>query len=458
MSTKPYDLIVFGGGNAISTAIDCGARGMKVALIEKGPLGGTCPHRGCIPSKLLIGYADAAEHAREARRFGFETSVRTLHPDAILRETFDFTNKYDAILENALGKNVTLYRDNAAFVANRTLRVNGESISADKLVLATGSRPQRPALGVPYWTSDDVFKLRQMPTSITIVGGGYIACELGHFFHGVGVDTLLVVRRDQLLEREDNETRAVFMRGFTARVPVTFNSTIASAAHDGSRFHIKITHGDGAQSERDSEALLFCIGRVPNSDNISIENTDLKPNTRGYIETDNRLRTSVEGVYAMGDVAGRYMFTHAANFESEYLGKQIVENGDEPIDYGPMPHAVFTSPEIAGVGATEEELKKGGTPYVAGSVPFANTTKGRAVKEEYGLCKLLVAPDHQILGCHIVGYQASVLLHAVIPIMKWRNDIHSLVDMIYIHPSLAEVVRGAARKAAGMLPSSCRDM
>jgi mycothione reductase len=190
MNTKPYDLIVFGGGNAISTAIDCGARGMKVALIEKGPLGGTCPHRGCIPSKLLIGYADAAEHAREARRFGFETSVRTLHPDAILRETFDFTNKYDAILENALGKNVTLYRDNAAFVANRTLRVNGESISADKLVLATGSRPQRPALGVPYWTSDDVFKLRQMPTSITIVGGGYIACELGHFFHGVGVDTL----------------------------------------------------------------------------------------------------------------------------------------------------------------------------------------------------------------------------------------------------------------------------
>ena len=458
MSTKRYDLIVFGGGNAISTAIECGARGMKVALVEKGPLGGTCPHRGCIPSKLLIGYADAAEHVVEARRFGFETTVRALDPDAILRDTFDFTSKYDGILENALGKNVTLYRDNAAFVANRTLRVNGESISSDKLVLATGSRPQRPALDVPYWTSDDVFKLRQMPKSITIVGGGFIACELSHFFHGVGVDTLLVVRRDQLLEREDNETRALFMKGFTARVPVTFNSRIASAVHDGTRFHLRISDGEGAQSERDSEALLFCIGRMPNSDNIGIENTDLKPNSRGYIESDNRLRTPVEGVYAMGDVAGRYMFTHAANFESEYLGEQIAENRDEPIDYGPMPHAVFTSPEIAGVGATEEELKKSNSPYVVGSVPFMNTTKGRAVKEEYGLCKLLVAPDRQILGCHIVGYQASVLLHAVIPVMKWRNDIHSLVNMIYIHPSLAEVVRGAARKAAGMLPSSCRDL
>jgi dihydrolipoamide dehydrogenase len=248
------------------------------------------------------------------------------------------------------------------------------------------------------------------------------------------------------------------MKGFTERVPVAFNSTIASTTHDGSRFHIGIVHADGTQSDRDSEALLFCIGRVPNSDNIGIENTDLKPNTLGYIETDDRLRTPVEGVYAMGDITGRYMFTHAANFESEYLANQIAENRDEPIDYGPMPHAIFTSPEVAGVGSTEEELNKRGTPFVKASVPFMSTTKGRALKEEYGLCKLLVGRDREILGCHIVGYQASVLLHAVIPIMKWRNDIHSLVDIIYIHPSLAEVVRSTARKAAGMLQTSCRDM
>src|ERR1700751_1797312 len=146
MDTKHCDLIVFGGGKAISTAIDCGAKGRNVALVEKGPLGGPCPHRGCIPSKLLIGYADAAEHAREAQRFGFETTVRTPDPDAILRDTFDFTKRYDGILPNALGPSVTLYLDQATFAANRTLRVNGNSIHADKLVLATGSRPQRPAL------------------------------------------------------------------------------------------------------------------------------------------------------------------------------------------------------------------------------------------------------------------------------------------------------------------------
>ena len=149
MDTKHYDLIVFGGGNAISTAIQCGAKGLQVALVEKGPLGDTCPHRGCIPSKLLIGYADAAENARDARRFGFETTVRTTDPDAILRNTFDFTKKYDSILEKALGKNVTLYRNRAVFTSNRTLRINDTSISADKLVLATGSRPQHVALDVP---------------------------------------------------------------------------------------------------------------------------------------------------------------------------------------------------------------------------------------------------------------------------------------------------------------------
>lgn len=458
MESKHYDLIVFGGGNAISTAIECGAAGMNVALVERGPLGGTCPHRGCIPSKLLIGYADAAEHARDARRFGFETTLSLSDPDAILRDTFDFTSKYDGILNGALGKNVTLYRGEAAFVADHTLMVNGSTISSDQLVLATGSRPRRPELEVPFWTSDDVFKIRKMPKSITIVGGGYIACELGHFFHGVGVDTLLVVRRDQLLDREDNETRAVFMKGFTARVPVSFNSTIASSKHDESGHCITIAHADGTETTRDSEALLYCIGRVPNGDHIGLENTGLKPNSKGYIETDDHLRTTVEGVYAMGDIGGRYFFTHAANFESEYLAQLLIGKTRDPIDYGPMPHAVFTMPEIAGVGATESELKSAKTPYLTASYPFANATKGRAVKEDYGLCKFLVAPDHRILGCHIVGYQASVLLHAILPVMKWRNDIHSLVDIIYIHPSLAEVIRGAARKAGGMVPTACRDL
>jgi mycothione reductase len=189
-----------------------------------------------------------------------------------------------------------------------------------------------------------------------------------------------------------------------------------------------------------------------------LEKTDLRPNAKGFIETDDWLRTAVPSVWAMGDIGGRFMYTHAANFESEYLAKQISGNCEDPIDYGPMPHAVFTSPETAGVGKTEGELKAEKISYLAAAVPYSNTTKGRAIKEEYGLCKLLIAPDRRILGCHIVGQQASVLLHIVLPVMKWSNDIRSLVELIYVHPALGEIVRGAARKLAGVLPTACRDM
>jgi dihydrolipoamide dehydrogenase len=151
MDTKHYDLIVFGGGNAISTAIQCGAKGLKVAAVEKGPLGGTCPHRGCIPSKLLIGYADAAENARDARRFGFETTVRTTDPDAILRNTFDFTKKYDSILEKALGKNVTLYRNRYLAASVPFMNTTkGRAVKEEHGLCKTThcARPQNP--GLPY--------------------------------------------------------------------------------------------------------------------------------------------------------------------------------------------------------------------------------------------------------------------------------------------------------------------
>jgi mycothione reductase len=458
MSQRHFDLIVFGGGNAITTAIECGKAGMKVALIERGPLGGTCPHRGCIPSKLLIGFADAAESVRQAVKFGFETTINIPDPDRILIDTFEFTRKYDSILQDALGENVTLFRGTGVLTGNYSLSVNGAEISADKVVLATGSRPKRPNFEGPYWTSDDVFTLKKMPRSITIVGGGYIACELGHFFSGIGVETSQAVRGNKLLEREDAEIQALFQRGYTSRVPVQFETVVSGVKYDGSKFHIELAGQEGKSAERISEALLFCIGRIPNTDQIGLEKTDLRRNAKGFIETDNWLRASVPNVWAMGDIGGRFMYTHAANFESEYLAKQISGGCQDPIDYGPMPHAVFTSPETAGVGKTEAELKAEGSRYFSAAVPYSGTTKGRAIKEEYGLCKLLIAPDRQILGCHIVGQQASVLLHIVLPVMKWRNDIQLLVDLIYIHPALAEIVRGAARKIAGMLPTACRDM
>ncbi|MHC4924360.1 MAG: dihydrolipoamide dehydrogenase, partial [Planctomycetota bacterium] len=172
---------------------------------------------------------------------------------------------------------------------------------------------------------------------------------------------------------------------------------------------------------------------------------------RGFIAADESLATNVPDVYAMGDVKGRHFFTHAAAWEATYLLEKFTQDLQGDIDYGPLPHAVFSHPEIAGVGATEQELKAAGTEYLVASAPFTSAAKGRAVKEEHGLCKFLLAPDGRILGCHIVGHEAATLLHEVIPVMKWKNHIYSLTGIIHIHPSLSEVVRNAARKAAALL-------
>ncbi|MFQ5843458.1 MAG: dihydrolipoyl dehydrogenase family protein, partial [Planctomycetota bacterium] len=322
-------------------------------------------------------------------------------------------------------------------------------------VLATGSRPRRPDVpgleGLPYWTSDDVFRMQRLPRSLTIVGGGYIGCELAHFFAGVGVETALVVRGDRLVAREDEDVQAVFQAGFTARIPVRLGSVVASVSHDGGGFRIRIRGREGEESEHRSEALLLAVGRVPNSDRIGLETTGLQREARGFVPVDDRLRTSVPHIHAVGDINGRYMFTHSASFEAQYLGRQIAGKRDDPIDYGPVPHAIFTSPEIAGVGATGQQLREQRVDHVSAAVGFDSATKGRAIKEEHGLCKLLLDRAGRILGCHIVGHQASVLLHEVLPVMKWRNHVGSLTGIIHVHPSLSEIVRGAARKAAALI-------
>ena len=229
-------------------------------------------------------------------------------------------------------------------------------------------------------------------------------------------------------------------------MPTRLGASPDEVTHDGERFHIRF--GD---ETRTSEALLLAIGRVPNTDDIGIENTDLVPNERGYIEVDDHLRTRVPGIQAMGDVKGFDFFTHAANFEAQYLAERILDGNDEPIDKGPMPHAVFSSPEIAGVGATEQELQERGVDYLKATQRFADVTKGRAIKEEHGLAKLLFDPTGAILGFHVVGEQASVLLHEVLPVMRYANDVRNIAKLIHVHPSLSEVVRGAGRKAAAML-------
>lgn len=441
---REFDLIVIGAGNAMDVLREAGAAGLRVAVIEKGPLGGTCPNRGCIPSKLVLAHADVAHAVRTASRFHIDSRIERIDVDRVLVETRDYINRFDQLLVDGLPDSVTLFRGHGRFTGNRTVEIEHEELTAPHIVIATGSRPRRLELGVPYWTSDEIFQIARAPRSLAIVGGGFVATELAHFFQSVGVRTHMIVRERELLSAEEEETRALFQEAFIQRLDVRFGAEVEHATHDGEAYRVTLSTGDIL----DVEGLLLAVGRVPNSDDLGLEHTDIAVDEHGYITVDEYLRTGVDDVYALGDVVGRYAFTHAAVFEAKYVAARILGRSDDPIDYGPMPHAVFTEPELAGVGRTERELVEEGIDFVKATAPYSSATKGRAIKEEHGLVKLLVDREGAILGAHIVGAHASILLHEIVPVMKWRNHISSLTGIIHVHPSLSEVVRGAARKAA----------
>ena len=451
---RTFDLVILGGGNAAALGRTAGRRGLSVAIVEEGPLGGVCPNRGCVPSKLLLGYAEVGSVVRDAGRFHVDARLNGIDGRALLAETFGATRQTDAKITASLPDNVEVLRGRGRFVGERTIEVNGERVRGDRVVVATGTRPRRPtdegAAGTPYWTSRDVFEMEDLPNSILVVGGGYIGTELAQFFHGVGVTTTLLHRNDTLLRAEDEDVRAVFAKGFTASVPCRLSTRIVRVRHDGGGFAVDVSSPEGDETLH-AERLLYAIGRVPNSDGIGLDVAGVATDADGWITVDDRLRTSASGVWAFGDVVGGHQFTHTAAWEAKYLERVLLDGEDAPLDHGPVPHAVFSRPEVAGVGATEQELRTAGTPYHAAALPYSTAAKGRAVKESHGLCKVLVGPDGALLGVQIVGHEASVLVHQAIMAMRWKPHIDALTDVMYIHPSLPEVLRNTARKAAAML-------
>jgi dihydrolipoamide dehydrogenase len=451
---KKFDLIALGGGNAMNVAIAAGKRGLRAAVIEEERLGGTCGNFGCIPSKLLLGYAEAATRVREVGRFHIDADLRSVDGPALLAETFAATRQTDGKLAKSLGENVSLFRGRGRFVKPLTIEVGDERLRGARIVVGTGTRPRQPVVqgvvGTPYWTSCDVFDMESLPASIIVVGGGSIGVELAQFFHGVGVATTLLHRGPFLLQIEDEEVQRVFTAGFSERVPTRLSTEIASVAHGPGGFTVVVKTGAKEETLR-AERLLFALGRIPNTDALGVDAAGIALDEKGWIRVDDRLRTTAKKVWALGDVIGGPQFTHTAAFEAVYLEGALLDRKRRPIDRGVIPHAVFSMPEVASVGPTEKALREKGVQYLAASLPYSTAARGRAMKERHGLCKVLIAPDGALLACHIVGESASVLIHQAMMALKWKPHVKALTELMYIHPALSEVLRNTARNAAAMV-------
>src|ERR671910_3218910 len=464
---EKFDLIVVGSGSGLGVANAIFQHGLRVTIIEKDRMGGTCLNRGCIPSKLLIHSADVAETIKRAHIFGIKVDGFTVDFQRMVERVNNITDSSSQQIKNAFGgiENPKLFSDVCKFVGEKTLSLgedktnNSKTLTADKILIASGTRPRIPNIhgleNSGYLTSDEIFRIKKQPKTLTIIGGGYIACELAHFFGALGTEINILQRGDVLIPDEDEEVSQKFTEIFFKKYNVYLGYEVKSVSKDmnngGARFHVTATRKDDASGKTldvVSDQLLVAAGRIPNSDTLDLHKTGVKVNDKGYIVTDKYLETNVKGIFALGDIVGRYLFKHNANNEAQYAYNNIITSSTEkiPVNYYAMPHAIFSSPQVAGVGLREQDLKNMSINYYKSVYPYIKTAMGEAIEDRNGFVKFLVdKADKKILGCHIMGTEASTLIHEVLVAMRYGHGrIDSISGTIHIHPALSEVVARAA--------------
>ena len=441
-------LAVIGSGSG-NVVIPDGMGDGEVALIERSSFGGTCVNRGCIPSKMLIYTADLAMMIHEAPQFGLSATLNRVDWRSIQNRIFSRTDETSQIgrkgrVESA---NVTVYEGHARFVGPGHLAVDdGARIEAQQIVIATGGHPSVPQMvkdsGVAFQTSDTVMRLESLPASMVILGGGYVAVEMAHLFSSLGVEIRVVEPAATLLAALDTDISRRFTEEASARWDVHVDATVTDIGNDGDGVEIVLSDG----SRVTGELLLVATGRQPNTDNLGLDSVGVSLGPDGRVIVDEFGRATT-GIWALGDCSSPFELKHVANAEA----RTIAHNLAHPDDLRPLPHdwvpsAVFSEPQIASVGARSQDLE--GRPYVEAIQEYRDVAYGWAMQDRRGVCRLYADPDTgTLLGAHILGYQASLLITPLIQAVSHGQRVADLArGQYWIHPALSEVVENALLK------------
>lgn len=422
--------------------------GLEVALVDKDPIGGTCLNRGCVPSKTMIFPADVIQQAKEAEKLGLNFSQPDIDFQKIMKRTREsFLPTREEIkksVENT--ENLTFFDDRGKFVDDYKMEVSGETVEADKVFLFSGSRPSIPPIegidDIDYLTNRNIFDIDEKPESLIIIGGGYIGVEFAHFFSAVGTEVKLVELTDGLLPGMDRKITNLLEKKLSDRIKIlTNNKVIEVGEESGLKFAISEDMETGQKTKLKGESLLVAVGRESTADLLEVENTGVETDEKGWIKVDEKLETSKKDIWAGGDAIGKHMFRHIANYEASVAKHNAFGDHDIEVDYHAVPYAVFTHPQIGGVGMNTEEAKKDHDILVTEG-EYKNTARGYAMGNVDGFCKIIVdRRDGKILGAHIIGPHASVIIHEIVNLMyAGDRSIDPLYDSIHIHPSLSEVV------------------
>jgi mycothione reductase len=449
---EKYDLVVIGSGAGMNVASPAVESGMKVALVEHGSMGGTCLNTGCIPSKVLIYAADVIRELEEAASIGVHASVASVDFPLIMRRMRSFVSADREQMQQGVSmvESLRWYRDTGEFVGDYELRVGQETITAPKIVIASGARALVPPIDgleeMGYLDHVSVLDLESFPESLIIIGGGYIACEYGHFFSALGTRVTILEMMPRLLLGEDPEISEVVRRRFSRYADVHLGHKVVKVEmKDGLKAVTAQDSESGEERQFTAEEVMLAAGVRSNSDLLKPEQTGVETDERGWIVVDPYLETTKPNIWALGDATGKFMFRHTANYEAEIVSINALSEHRHQVDYHAVPHAVYGFPQVGAVGLTEAQAKEVGYEILVGRASYMDVTKGYAMNEEDGLVKVVVEQrTGKILGCHIVGPHAAILVQQVVYLMNAGDqDYIPLADSQIIHPSLSEVVINA---------------
>lgn len=444
-----YQVIIIGGGPAGYTAAEtAGKAGLSVLLFEKNSLGGVCLNEGCIPTKTLLYSAKTYDSARHASKYAVSVSDVSFDLPKIIARKSKVVRKLVLGVKSKLTSNhVTIVNGQAEIVDAHTVRCGEETYTGDNLIVCTGSETFIPPIEgvdtVPYWTHRDALENKEVPESLTIVGGGVIGMEFASFFNSLGVQVTVIEMVDEILGGMDKELSALLRAEYAKRgVKFLLSTKVTRLSQADGGVKVSYENAEGA-GEVVSQKLLLSVGRRPVSKGFGLENLNLARNERGSVIVDEQMRTSVPGVYVCGDLTGFSLLAHTAVREAEVAVHTILGKEDR-MSYRAIPGVVYTNPEIAGVGQTEESLKARSVAYRSVSIPMAFS--GRFVAENEGVngvCKLLLGENDVILGAHVLGNPASEIITLAGMAVEQQLTAEAWKCIVFPHPTVAEIFREA---------------